>query len=477
MDIRARRMLLAIIGLLLLCPVGTQARGIIITVTNTNDSGPGSLRQALADAHDGDVISFATALHGQTISLTSAELVIEKNIAINGPGPSTLEVSRFSNTPFRIFHVMPGRIATIQGIGISGGTGGFGDLGGGVLNDHATLTISNCAVHFNATDYAGGGVFNDGSNGSATFTIINSTVSNNFSPFGGGIVSDVGDQGSATLTILNSAVIDNISTNGSPPYDFGAAGGIATSGVATITNSTISGNSASNEGGGILSAGTLTITNSTISGNRAGGFGQNNWPGAGGAVYSSGPLTISNSTISGNTAWGNAFKGPGYGGGIDGDDITIMNSTVSGNWATYGGGIANYGSLEIGDTILSGGGSGDNIFNSNGTVTSHGYNLSSDDGGGYLNGPGDQINTDPLLGPLRDNGGPTFTHALLPGSPVIDAGDPNFTPPPSYDQRGPRFHRVFNGRIDVGSFETQPQPPPFPTPRPRPTPLQRPTPH
>ena len=60
---------------------------------------------------------------------------------------------------------------------------------------------------------------------------------------------------------------------------------------------------------------------------------------------------------------------------------------------------------------------GHSIVNDFGTVTSHGYNVSSDDGGGYLNGPGDQINTDPLLGPLQDNGGPTFTHALLPGSP------------------------------------------------------------
>ena len=79
--------------------------------------------------------------------------------------------------------------------------------------------------------------------------------------------------------------------------------------------------------------------------------------------------------------------------------------------------------------------------------------MSSDNGGGYLTGPGDQINTDPLLGPLQDNGGPTYTHALLPGSPAIDAGDPNFTPPPFYDQRGPGFDRVVNGRIDIGSFE------------------------
>jgi hypothetical protein len=68
-----------------------------------------------------------------------------------------------------------------------------------------------------------------------------------------------------------------------------------------------------------------------------------------------------------------------------------------------------------------------------------------------------------MLGPLQNNGGPTQTHALLPGSPAIDAGDPNFTPPPDYDQRGPGFVRVFNGRIDVGSFELQPTPTPTPT--------------
>jgi uncharacterized MnhB-related membrane protein len=91
-------------------------------------------------------------------------------------------------------------------------------------------------------------------------------------------------------------------------------------------------------------------------------------------------------------------------------------------------------------------------------MTSLGYNLSSDGAGGYLTGPGDQIYTDPLLGPLQNNGGPTFTHALLPGSPAIDAGDPNFTPPPFFDQRGPGFNRVANGRIDIGSFEVQPAP-------------------
>jgi hypothetical protein len=123
------------------------------------------------------------------------------------------------------------------------------------------------------------------------------------------------------------------------------------------------------------------------------------------------------------------------------------------------------------NTILNAGASGENIFNDGGTVTSFGNNLSSDDGGGYLNGPGDLINTDPLLGPLQNNGGPTFTHALLPGSPAIDAGDPNFTPPPSNDQRG--CPRVINGRVDIGSFERQPLGRSCVTPRPRPTPPPR----
>ena len=181
-------------------------------------------------------------------------------------------------------------------------------------------------------------------------------------------------------------------------------------------------------------------------------------------------VTISNSTISGNSA--------GDGGGIYNcvlsggrAEVGVSNSTLSGNSTTgNGGGIYNPSRrLVLGwssrSTILNAGSSGENIFNDAGTVSSLGYNVSSDDGGGYLTGPGDQINTDPMLGPLQDNGGPTFTHALLPGSPAINAGDPSFTPPPFFDQRGPGFDRVVNGRIDIGSFEVQgPTPTPTATP-------------
>jgi hypothetical protein len=183
--------------------------------------------------------------------------------------------------------------------------------------------------------------------------------------------------------------------------------------------------------------------NSTVSGNRVDGAQD-----AGGGILNEGTLTVTNSTISDNTA-----ANPGG---------AIYNTNFS------GGGTAN-----TGDTVLNAGASGGTIFNSGGTVTSLGYNLASDDGGGVLTGPGDQINTDPMLGPLQDNGGPTFTHALLPGSPAINAGDPSFTPPPFYDQRGSPFHRVVNGRIDIGSFEVQTVRA-SPTPRPRLTPPPRP---
>jgi hypothetical protein len=157
--------------------------------------------------------------------------------------------------------------------------------------------------------------------------------------------------------------------------------------------------------------------------------------------------------------------------GNDSATVTITNSTLSGNSASLGGGgIYNHflggngsATVTIGDTVLNAGASGANIGIDTGTITSLGYNLSSDaaggDGttvaGGFLNATGDVRNTDPLLGPLQDNGGPTFTHELLTSSPAIDMGDPTFAPPPNYDQRGPGFDRVVNGRIEIGSFEVQ----------------------
>jgi hypothetical protein len=377
----------------LVCAGAISAHATTITVINTNDSGSGSLRQALADANDGDTIDFDPSLKGQTITLTSDELVISKNITISGPGANLLAVSRAQNAPaFRIFRAVAGLTVVIQGVTISNGYPPQFGFGGGILNEGSTLSVINCVVSGNSTDSSGGGI------------------------------SD----------------------------------GFITGGTLTIESSTLSGNYAGDYGGGIENSGTLTINNSTLSGN-TGEF-------TGGAILNNGSLTVSNSTVSGNAT-------QLHGGGIwNGGQSAISGSTLSGNSGMNGGAINNrLGALEIKSTILKRGGSGSNIVNDSGTVTSHGYNLSSDDGSGYLIAPGDQINTDPLLGQLQNNGGPTFTHALLPGSPAIDAGDPNFTPPPFFDQRGPGFNRVVNGRIDKGSFEVQ-GPTPTPTPSLTPTP-------
>jgi hypothetical protein len=348
----------------------------VITVTNTNDSGVGSLRQALADAHDNDTINFAIT---GTISLTSGELSITKSVTISGPGANVLAIMREPNAAsFRIFHVTPNHTVTIEGLAVINGSV-LSAFGGGILNQESTLTLNGCAVTGNSAlgqQGLGGGIFSNGS--------------------GGG--------GFASLTIIDSTLSGNSAANGGAIYNDGSSG----MAILTINNSTLS----SNSGNGIFNDGTATIT-------------------------------ITNSTLS---------------------DNSVINISMFA------------GALSIGSTILKAAASGINLnIGKPATVTSLGYNVSSDDAGGFLAGPGDQINTDPLLGPLQSNGGPTFTHALLPGSPAIDEGDPDFTPPPLYDQRGPDFWRVRNGRIDVGAFEVQAGSTPTPTPSPSATATVTPT--
>ena len=437
----------------------------VITVTNGDDSGPGSLRQALADANDGDTINFDPSVG--TVTLTTAELAIDKSLTLSG-APQMVTVARSSQTEFRIFHVMPGHSVEIDGLTISGGHI-TGDNGGGILNDNSTLTIAHCTVNGNVIVSAsfgansGGGIYNSG-----TMTLNQVIVNNNnavFSGGGGGETSGGGISNTGTMIIIAGTVQSNMG--------FWSAGGIYNTGMLTITGSTISNNHTGNPGhfgaygGGIVNGGTMTIQDSTISGNRA--IGGDIQGGEGGGI-SGNNYTIINCTITGNSG----VRGGGVAGGGN-----IAHTTFSNNSASQDGGTLYLTSpLELGNTILKAGASGANIFNHNGSLITHGYNICSDNGSGLLNGPGDQINTDPMLGPLQDNGGPTFTHALLPGSPAIDAGDPKFTPPPYYDQRGPVFWRVRNGRIDSGSFEVQQgtTPSPTPTATASPTPTSSPSP-
>jgi Chlamydia polymorphic membrane protein (Chlamydia_PMP) repeat len=361
-----------------LCLIALSTQAATITVMNTNDSGAGSLRQALMDAANADRITFDSSLNGQTITLANEELLVDKSVTINGPGSDNLTVD--GNHGSRVFHVSRWVSAAIAGLTITNGE----EAGGGIYNDHATLAVDNCTVSGNHAG-GGGGVFNDGSNGSATLTVTNSTFTGN---------------------------------SGNAPFSVGSGGGIFNSG---------------NSG-----SATLTVTNSTFSGNWAGVPGEYGW---GGGIYNYG------------------FEGSAT--------LTVTNSTFSGNSAgAAGGGIYNSGgTVTIGGTILKTGASGENLYNA-GTIISSGYNLSNDNGAGLLTAIGDQINTDPMLGPLQDNGGPTFTHAPLTGSPAIDAGK-NFTAGTT-DQRGAGFVRTFddssianaNGGdgTDIGAFEVQAPP-------------------
>ena len=347
----------ATICLSLVCVVSISVQASILTVTNTNDNGPGSLRQALLNANVGDTID-ATGING-VITLITGELLVNRSVTINGPGADLLAVD--GNAAGVVFQVMSTGPVTISDLTIKNGHAG-----------------------------SGGGIFNGG----------------------------VG-----TLTIINSALSGNIA-------DFG--GGVYNGGSLNIVNSTISGNTANTEGAGVYNPVTLTIINSTFSDNASK---------IAGGVFNTGTLVITNSTITNNTSM------------------------------FLAGGVVNLNNFQIGNTILNEGPASANIYNnSSGVVMSLGYNLSSDDAFGILTGPGDQIRTDPKLGPLRNNGGHTLTHALLPGSPAIDAGDPSFTPPPSFDQRGSGFDRVVDGRVDKGSFEAQTGGTPTATPGFTPTP-------
>ena len=275
-------------------------------------------------------------------------------------------------------------------------------------------------------------------------TISGLTIANGQSAENGAGINAAGSPGSS-LTVNNCVITNNSTTQE-------GAGIYSSPGVTlTVSNCTISGNSAPNSsGGGIFDdqGDTLTVVDSTLANNSAA---------YGGAIYSVySKLTINTSTLSSNSAeecidnggaWTNA-----------GTSLTINASTFNHNSTTlaaifndaYSGGGA---TLVIGDTILNANPSATNIYNRKGTVTSAGYNLSSDNGGGFLTATGDQINTNPKLGPLANYGGPTLTMLPLFGSPAIDAGNDSVTSFLATDQRG--YPRLSGAHVDIGAVEAQ----------------------
>ena len=463
-------------------PVGAAT----LTVTKTVDTGDGvcdtdcSLREAIWVASAGDTINFAPSLNSQTITLVNT-IPLDKNLTIQGPGLSLLTI--LNNASYTIAFVTNGTGITVTFDGVtlrgtstngllhnkssdtvtftnsvlsdcgkvdSGANGGAvwnegtltlasstvsnnaANRAGAILNDgmltitnshlenntantngailnRSTLTIQDSILTGNQTSEYGGAIHNDG----GSLTITDSTLSNNAAPFGGGILT--GNDG--TVTISNSTLSNNNAT-----YDGGAI--LIFAGTVTVTNSTFSGNTANN-GGGIANSGTLTVTNSTVSGNTAGI--------EGGGIASDGAITVRQSTFTGNSA--------AAGGGIASHTLTIGNSLIAGNTATTG--------REINVKV---------------SWSSQGYNLIGFSSSTGMSGSGNPtltatdftptVGLGQIIGALIDNGGPTQTHALVTGSPAINAGSDALATAAglSTDQRGqPRF----SGTVDIGSYEVQ----------------------
>src|SRR6266542_4329682 len=142
----------------------TAARATTLTVTSTADDGTtaGTLRSLLAGAADGDTIEFSVT---GTITLTTGQLVVDKSVAILGPGANNLAID--GNAISRVFYIASGKTVSISGLTIANGSA---DLGGGIYNDHSTLTVSSCTLSGNSALNDGGGIYNDARGDSATLT-------------------------------------------------------------------------------------------------------------------------------------------------------------------------------------------------------------------------------------------------------------------------------------------------------------------
>ena len=379
----SRKSVLVVLLLMVLLTIPRTSASTIV-VTSPADPGPGTLRAALESAADGDTIDL-TGITG-VIDLTAGELLVTKNVTIAGSGSPGLAV--IADGTSRIFNVRPNTTVSISGLSVIGGKA---DAGGGILNDHADLTLSNVDVVGNSA-LNGGGIYSDGggAGGHALLRIMQCKLSENIARCdgcgwgGGGIFNSGAEGGSASVEILNSTIDGNSAVNpGNSPegggiFSMGDFGGAAS---VQIVNSTISNNSSI--GGNALSSrsGEVKLVNSTLSGNHGGS----------GIMNLNSHLMILNSTV------------------IQPTSVAIETSGDQGTSL-----------VEIGSSICFA--LHNVVFEVGSSATkSLGYNLSNMSGA-WLTETGDQSGVDPQLGPLQDNGGPTPTMMLLPTvRPLIGA--------------------------------------------------------
>jgi len=456
------------------------------TVTNTNDSGPGSLRQAMIDANANapaiDTITFDATVFAtmQTITLTTGELTVNDSVTVNGPGASLLQIN--GNNASRIFNIfVGGSQGTINITGMTLNNAATTASGGAILNYNEFLsltgvTITNCTA--SASSGGGGAIAHQSTSGSLALDNCILTGNKATGSFGDG--GAILLQGSIPITISNSVITNNSAT------DDGGAINNALGGTLIIANCNFNNNTAGGDGGAVLWAtGTLSLTNSTFANNKSSA--------TGGAmvftVSSSGSFLIEGTTFSGNQALGGAgggllFNGSGPAGKMfirsstfsgnassstgagmatsSSGTLTVQNCTFTGNAAggSGGGGIGRTSSttMALESTIVSGnsGGTAPDLFSA-GTMTAKNCAIGSKAGVTTFTDQGGNLpfGSNLMLGGLANNGGPTQTHALLAGSPCINAGsNPNAS---KVDQRG--VNREWpSGKPDIGAYEVQPPP-------------------
>jgi len=449
------------------------AQAATFTVTNTNNTGAGSLRAAISEANltpQIDTIVFSPSLNGQTITLEE-ELVITEGLIINGPGSGLLTLD--GNEAVRIFRTVDATVQ-INGLALTRARAPSGSWGGAIRSEgrDRELRLTDCVISDSITDGSGGGVYAAGDLVVENCQIIDNTSERS----GGGIYGD------ENVRLTNSAVSGNVAIGSS--YD---GGGIFSDLLLEVINSQIVGNEAGDDGGGLYCDNSRAyITNSTIADNVAGYLG--------GGLYGYYDIVITGSTIANNAAE--------YGGGIyagNGNsnyEFTLINTTLSGNSAgVSGGGLYRSGNqnMLIAQSTVTANTAGEfgggvyvddslnnvvfqnSIFHNNIILSGTGPDLyfedfldivvadsvnnliGDDDTTNFVDGVnGNIVNvTQTVLGPLQDNGGPTFTHEPLENSLVINAGENTVVSDLELvtDQRGSGFPRIVNGRVDIGAVE------------------------
>ena len=445
-----------------------------LTVTNCNDTGPGSLRETVAAAVSGDTVDMSQ-LACSTISLRAGQIGATVNdLNLVGPGQAALTIEAALTS--RIFYSV-GNLAvsdlTIQlGEDYSPGGGCIRTLGD---TDLTRVTLRNCisGTYFHyyprypdsiGYPYQGGAVLVGGN-----FTLDSSALYHTFACHCGALnrsyllevplVSGGAAYVAGNASIISSRIDDVGAVSNRGPARGGA---LRVRGDLTIANSAIGTSYTvgkeqvlyASAGGAAFVDGTLTMEGSTIAGNCAvvGGIGGNYLGDAGGLFVAGTGSTIVDSTITGNTAY--------RGGGIVATDVTIENSTIAFNGSVDGAGGAGLivrGDSTIESSILAdnsatgAGAAGADLATNGASVTISGANNLVMAADATVTLPADTLHDDPLLGALADNGGPTQTLALLPGSPAIDTG--NNVAGLVTDQRGPGFPRVMGTSADIGAYE------------------------